>query len=254
MSDVCTRVEYIKLGFPGMLSLCLEWWAFEAISVFCGWVEDADTVIGANAVMLNISAMTYVIYLGISAAASIRVGTALGMSSLLQNKGNMTYYIGAGDYFKAQTASNVGLVSAFISSSLFAIVFLILRKQMPKFFVKDADIRNEVTRTIAMLSTYQIVDAVNIVVAGIFKGAGHQSRSAKINFVAFYTLGLPLAAFLTFGISTDMADLISLWIGLVVALTFACLSSLAMLYRWEWKSMAAAVSAEQANSYRRLEG
>mmetsp|Transcript_10127 Transcript_10127/g.12178 ORF Transcript_10127/g.12178 Transcript_10127/m.12178 type:complete len:239 (+) Transcript_10127:209-925(+) len=238
MSDVCTRVEYIKLGFPGMLSLCLEWWAFEAISVFCGWVEDADTVIGANAVMLNISAMTYVIYLGISAAASIRVGTALG----------------AGDYFKAQTASNVGLVSAFISSSLFAIVFLILRKQMPKFFVKDADIRNEVTRTIAMLSTYQIVDAVNIVVAGIFKGAGHQSRSAKINFVAFYTLGLPLAAFLTFGISTDMADLISLWIGLVVALTFACLSSLAMLYRWEWKSMAAAVSAEQANSYRRLEG
>lgn len=41
--------EFLNLGIPGMLGLCLEWWAFEALAVLCGLCKDPETAIGANA-------------------------------------------------------------------------------------------------------------------------------------------------------------------------------------------------------------
>lgn len=41
--------EFLRLGIPGMLALCLEWWAFEILAVLCGLTKDPETAIGANA-------------------------------------------------------------------------------------------------------------------------------------------------------------------------------------------------------------
>jgi MATE family multidrug resistance protein len=42
--------EYVRLGVPGMLQMCLEWWAFEAILVISGYMRDSHTAIGAMSV------------------------------------------------------------------------------------------------------------------------------------------------------------------------------------------------------------
>ena len=41
--------QFLKLGIPGMLALCLEWWAFEILAILCGLTKDPETAIGANA-------------------------------------------------------------------------------------------------------------------------------------------------------------------------------------------------------------
>lgn len=41
--------EFLRLGVPGMLALCLEWWAFEILAVLCGLTRYPETAIGANA-------------------------------------------------------------------------------------------------------------------------------------------------------------------------------------------------------------
>mmetsp|Transcript_17803 Transcript_17803/g.20135 ORF Transcript_17803/g.20135 Transcript_17803/m.20135 type:complete len:109 (-) Transcript_17803:1037-1363(-) len=97
-----------------------------------------------------------------------------------------------------------------------------------------------------MLSAYQVVDAVNIVAAGILKGAGQQRKSALVNFVSYYILGLPFAALVTFALNTSIPSLITLWLGLVVALIVACICSLIMLSKWNWDEMAKKIASEQA--------
>lgn len=50
---------FLKLGVSGMLQLCFEWWAFEVLGIIAGVFPDAVLSIGANAVMMQISAMVF---------------------------------------------------------------------------------------------------------------------------------------------------------------------------------------------------
>ena len=61
-----------------MLMMCFEWWAFELIALLSGWLPNAVASIGANAVVGNISAVIYMIYLGLSVSGNVRIGNALG--------------------------------------------------------------------------------------------------------------------------------------------------------------------------------
>ena len=69
---------FLSLGVPGMLQVCFEWWSFEALGLLCGLLPDPVVSIGANAVINNVSAMVYMLYLGISISGNVRIGNALG--------------------------------------------------------------------------------------------------------------------------------------------------------------------------------
>ena len=58
--------------------MCLEWWAFEILGLLAGLLPEATTEIGANAIMFNTTAVTYMFYLGVSIASTVRVGNGLG--------------------------------------------------------------------------------------------------------------------------------------------------------------------------------
>jgi MATE family multidrug resistance protein len=55
-----------------------------------------------------------------------------------------------------------------------------------------------VTRLCGLLAFYQVFDAINAYAQGIFRGSGRQSEGAIINFICYYLIGLPLAAFFGF--------------------------------------------------------
>ena len=62
-----------------------EWVAFEVIALFSGLLPEAATAIGANAIVLQISTMIYMLYLGASIAVegylSSRQAMALGFET-----------------------------------------------------------------------------------------------------------------------------------------------------------------------------
>ena len=70
--------SWIQIGMGGALSMCLEWWAFEILGLLAGLLPEATTEIGANAIMFNTTAVTYMFYLGVSIASTVRVGNGLG--------------------------------------------------------------------------------------------------------------------------------------------------------------------------------
>ena len=67
---------FMKIGVPGMLMLCFEWWAFELLSIFSGLL--GVTELAAEVVIINIVTFIFMLPLGISYSASALTGNFLG--------------------------------------------------------------------------------------------------------------------------------------------------------------------------------
>merc|ERR1719291_1074040 len=113
--------DFFTLGLSGMFQLCFEWWAFEVLALMSGILPNAVQAIGANAVILNISAMTYMFFLGISVAGTVRIGNA----------------IGSGSAKRARIACDLTVIFAIIFAALAAVFLIIFRTSLPKLFTKD---------------------------------------------------------------------------------------------------------------------
>jgi len=193
--------EFLGLGIPGMFQLVFEWWAWEAVALLCGLLPGKQGIIGigANAIMLNITSMTYMLYLGVSVAGSVRIGNALGN----------------GNCQKAEVASHLALALSSAISIMNVIVLLLFRFQVPHIFTSDEGICEKVSRLLCIGAVFQLPDAVYGSVQGIFRGSGRHALGAKLNFIAYYCIGIPLGYFLGLRLGYGVEGL---WTGMTVGL------------------------------------
>uniref|UniRef100_A0A4W6C1I1 Multidrug and toxin extrusion protein n=1 Tax=Lates calcarifer TaxID=8187 RepID=A0A4W6C1I1_LATCA len=75
---------FVQLAIPSMLMLCLEWWMFEVGGFLAGVIS--ETELGAQSITYELAVVAYMFPLGFSAAASVRVGNALGAGNIEQAK------------------------------------------------------------------------------------------------------------------------------------------------------------------------
>ena len=78
------NLVYLKIGVPGMLMLCFEWWAFELLAIFTGLIGVKD--LAAEVVIINIVTFIFMLPLGISYAASALTGVYLGERRIILAK------------------------------------------------------------------------------------------------------------------------------------------------------------------------
>lgn len=67
---------FLKIGVPGMLMLCFEWWAFELLAIFTGLLGVNE--LAAEVVIINMVSFIFMLPLGISYSASALTGNFLG--------------------------------------------------------------------------------------------------------------------------------------------------------------------------------
>lgn len=72
--------KYLKIGVPGMLMLCFEWWAFELLAIFSGLLGVNE--LAAEVVIINIVSFIFMLPLGISYSASALTGIYLGAGKI----------------------------------------------------------------------------------------------------------------------------------------------------------------------------
>jgi MATE family multidrug resistance protein len=72
--------DYLRIGLPGACMLCFEWWAFELLAIFSGYISISS--LAAEVVLINIVAFLFMIPLGISIAASALTGACIGQGSI----------------------------------------------------------------------------------------------------------------------------------------------------------------------------
>lgn len=211
---------FLRLGVPGMLMMVMEWWAYEVLSLLAGILPNDIVAMSAHAVLLNVSSLVYMIFAGLSSAANIRVGNCLGANRPKQ----------------ARLASSVALMLTLGLSLALATGLFMARGSIPLLFVNDPETVELAARALRLWAPFEVLDGLNCVIQGVFRGAGKQDVAARTNAIAYYAAGIPVAAFVAF---SEGMGVEGLWLGFGVGI-FCSLSILYYLMKrtWRWRTLA----------------
>jgi len=209
--------EYLHLAVPGAGQICLEWWCFEIQTLLSAQL--GTTVLAAQTVMFNSTAIFYMMPLGISIACSARIGNALG----------------AGNPDGARRAAAVAIVLCVVTNVVFTALYAIYRREWVQLFSGDLPVVDLTVSVIPIQASFLVFDAISGVNAGILRGCGNQRIGFLSNLLCFYLIGTPVGVYLAFGL--DMG-LHGLWLGLALG----CCSQAATMsiynIRCDWEDLA----------------
>ncbi|XP_029469236.1 multidrug and toxin extrusion protein 2-like isoform X2 [Rhinatrema bivittatum] len=172
--------SFIRLAVPSMLMMCIEWWAFEIGGFLAGLVSVVE--LGAQAIMLQLVNAAYMVPLGFSVAASVRVGNALG----------------AGNTQQAKTSCRVAVICAVCFAVLIGSLVAALKNVMAYIFTSDEEIVALVGQLMLIFAPFHLFDATACVAGGVLRGTGKQKIGAIINAFGFYIVGFPIGISLMF--------------------------------------------------------
>uniref|UniRef100_A0A8C8XVJ1 Solute carrier family 47 member 1 n=1 Tax=Panthera leo TaxID=9689 RepID=A0A8C8XVJ1_PANLE len=171
---------FFDLAFPGMLMLCIEWWAYEIGSLLSGILGMVE--LGAQSVLYEVTVILYMIPSGFSVATSIRVGNALG----------------AGDIEQAKKSSTVALLVTGVFAVTFCVLLLIFKDLVGYIFTSDREIVALVAEVIPICAVSHVFEGLACTSGGILRGSGNQKAGAMVNAVGYYVVGLPVGISLMF--------------------------------------------------------
>lgn len=211
--DRAAFLALLRLGAPIGLTMLFESAAFNAAVFIMGRIGEAT--LAAHAIAIQIAAITFMLSVGFSQAASVRVGRFLGADDwpALRRAGWVAFVLGVG----AMTLCGVAMALA-------------PRAMVALFVDAEAPVNAEVVRLgaqfLLIAALFQILDATQSVGAGMLRGL-HDTRWPMIYMlVGHWGVGLPLGAWLALGLGLGG---LGVWIGFVAAL--ALIAGL-MMSRW----------------------
>jgi len=200
--------KLVRIGAPAAGQILLEVGAWNLSTFAAGYLD--PVALATHAIALNYASISYMVPLGVSAAAAVSVGHA----------------IGAGDPARARRAGwlALGLGTAFMIVA--GIVFFVAPRPLIKLYTSDPRVLMVGPTLLWVAAAFQIFDGIQTVCTGALRGLGETRVPMIANFVGYWILGLPLGLTLCFVLRWGIYGL---WIGLTLALVVIGLSLLA---RW----------------------
>lgn len=190
--------ELLRLGMPAAGQIGLETGVFAVVTVLIGKL--GATPLAGHQIALQTVSMTYMMPLGISSAAAVRVGHAIGRRDR------------EGMALAGWTA--LGLGAAAMSCA--AIVLLLFSFWIARLFTPEADVIAAGMTLLRIAAFFQLFDGLQVVATGALRGAGDTRTPMWCHFAGYWGIGLPLGALLCFGAAGMGAA--GLWIGLSAGL------------------------------------
>jgi MATE family multidrug resistance protein len=189
--------QITALGGPAAIQIVFEVGVFAAATTLLGRLE--AEYLAAHQIAMNAASYTYMVPLGLSAAAAVRVGQA----------------IGRGDPEGARCAGWTGIAVGASVMSLGAVAFLLLPRQIARLFSTDSSVIAASVALLAVAAMFQLFDGTQVVATGALRGAGDTRTPAFCHLVGYWFLGLPLGYWLCFHGGFGATGM---WIGLCAAL------------------------------------
>ena len=164
----------LLLGWPAASQLLFEVGAFSLATLMAGRLS--PDILAAHQIVLNSASLTYMVPLGVSAAAAISVGHAIGAGNrpLARRNGSMAIAIG----------------TAFMA--LAAIAFLTIPQSLVHVYTHDGQTVAVAVRLLAVAAVFQVFDAIQGVGTGALRGLGKTRGPMVINLLAYGVIGLPI--------------------------------------------------------------
>jgi MATE family multidrug resistance protein len=205
------NMKIIHIGAPSSMQMFFE------VGLFTGgiWLSGLLGIVNqaANQIALSLASFTFMFAMGLSVAASIRVGNQKGL----------------GDYKQLRLVAFSIFLLVIVVETFFALIFVLFHTQLPALFVDmnnahDLAVNTEVVGIAAQLllvaAVFQISDGIQVVFLGALRGLQDVKVPMYITFVAYWVVGFPISIYL--GLYTDLKA-VGIWIGLLAGLSFAAL-------------------------------
>lgn len=195
-----TLKELLEIGIPSSFQITMEAGAFAVSGILIGTIGAVEQA--SHQIALSIASLTFMVSMGLSQAGSIRTSNAFGRN----------------DFEAIQSIGKSTLVMALVYGTFCAIVFILLRNQIPFIFNDDKEVVSMASFLLLFAAIFQISDSTQAISAGLLRGIKDVRIPTLFIAIAYWAVGIPVGCLLAFHYKMGAAGI---WMGFIVGLTFS---------------------------------
>ena len=158
----------------------------------------------AHQIAINVSALCFMVPMGLAEATTVRVGHALG----------------AGAPDGVRRAARAGYAIVLATQALSALLLLSGHDAIVAVYTTDAAVAALASTLLLYAAAFQFPDGVQVLSAGALRGLRDTQRPMVLAALAYWGVGMPLGAGLGLGLGWGPQGM---WVGLIVGLTTAAI-------------------------------
>lgn len=209
--------QVFRLGLPIGLTNLAETALFSATAIMMGWVGTLE--LAAHGIALQWTAVAFMVHVGLSNAATVRAGRAIGRE----------------DAIGLRRGAIATIVMALVLSCVAVLVFLSIPDLLISIFLDSEELARDQIMAIgvsllAMAALFHVVDSAQVIALGLLRGVQDARVPLILAVISYWLVGLP-AGYL-FGFVWGYGA-VGVWMGLVCGLTLA---AILLNYRFWTKS------------------
>ncbi|MCE6960228.1 MATE family efflux transporter [Cereibacter sphaeroides] len=197
--------QVFALGWPIGFTGLAEGSIFQAAALMMGWLGTVP--LAAHGIALEVTALAFMVHVGISNAATIRTGRADG----------------AGDIPGLRDGAKVAIVLSLGFGVLMVALFLLAPGPIIALFLDRANPEfDEIVAfgsvLLALAALFQFADAMQVIALGLLRGLRDTRVPMWLATFSYWLVGIPASYALAFPLGLGGPGL---WLGLVIGLTLA---------------------------------
>lgn len=195
--DLARIRRLVSLGIPAAVQIGVEGAVFGIVTVMAAKLDALS--LAAHTVGINVISLAYMVPLGISSAAAVRVGQAVGR----QDRRGVA---AAGWTALALGGGFMGLAG---------VLLFMAPRAVARLYSPDVAVIELSASLLWIAAFFELFDGLQVVVTGALRGLGDTHTAAVAHFTGYWIFGLPVAWALCFHYGWGVRGI---WIGLTVAL------------------------------------
>src|SRR5579883_714581 len=210
--EISRMFELLRLGFPAASQILLEIGVFTVAAALIGKLGPLP--LAGHQIALNAGSFTCMVPLGISSAAAVRVGQA----------------IGRGDAAGARRAGWTAIAVGAAFMTLAGILFVSIPAWIARIFSPDPKVIHFGAELLLVAAAFELFDGLQTVATGALRGMGDTRTPTITSLFSYWIIGLPVGYILCFHVGWGA---VGLWIGLCIGLI---LIGSILLILWQYRS------------------
>lgn len=206
--------ELLQVGLPMAVSLIAEAGLFVAVAL--GISRLGDDVVASHQVAVNVSALFFMIPLGLAMAITVRVGNA----------------VGRGDARGVRYAGFCGIALTLVTQAVSATLMFTLPHAIASLYTEQANVVDLAARLLLLAALFQFSDGIQVASNGALRGLKDTRVPMAITLFAYWLVGMPVGWWLAFHRGFGARGM---WMGLIAGLSMAAVLLFVRFWRSAWR-------------------
>ncbi len=204
-----------RLGWPIGVTGLAESGLFTATSIMMGWV--GTVALAAHGIAMQAVALSFMLHLGLSNAATVRTGR----------------FAGVGDALGLRQGAETAIVLSAGAAAVIITLFLAVPHPILRLFLDARDpqapqILVYGTTLLAVAALFQLGDAMQVMALGLLRGIKDTAVPMWVAAISYWGIGVPVSYLL--GIRLGLGG-VGIWLGLTAGLFVAAVSMMLRFWR-----------------------